>query len=73
MAFCPRARMIELCNEAHPDTEPRERMIKAIEDWFAVTARTKGWMQALWLKDSESDHGAGFMMSTILIQITPGS
>jgi hypothetical protein len=59
--LCPAQRVLDLYNQANPKAT-RERICKAVKEWFEQQAKAEGWAGARFFKEYQSNYGAGCVL-----------
>jgi len=59
--LCPAERVIKLYNQGSGDTA--KRIAKKVQGWFTAEAKKRGWKHVRFLKEVQSNHGAGCVLS----------
>jgi hypothetical protein len=62
VVFCPTDRVINLFNQAHPDTKPAVRVSEKVRNWFGMEALNAGWVACRFVLDVQTKHGAGAIL-----------
>lgn len=70
-ALCTADRVLALYNQAHPKEEAAVKIGAGVRSWFEQEARRKGWVFVRWFKDVATDHGAGCVLATVMVQLVP--
>lgn len=69
-ALCTADRVLALYNQAHPE-KGAVKIGAAVRSWFEQEARRDGWVFVRWFKDVATDHGAGCVLATVMVQLVP--
>lgn len=69
-ALCTADRVLALYNQAHPEKKA-QRMSATVKKWFEKEALRDGWAFVGWFKDVATDHGAGCVLATVMVQLMP--